>query len=157
MRLCLSRADWEGPSQVHESMARASPYQSAVPHSSGVGVLTVDDQPVFRAAACELIESTPGFFVLGEAAGGSEALLLVNEVEPELVLVDMRMPDMDGIETARRIRKDHPRTVVVLISLDEPSELAAALSTSGAAAFVLKQDFGPALLRRLWSAYGQSE
>jgi DNA-binding NarL/FixJ family response regulator len=122
-----------------------------------VGVLTVDDQPVFRAAACELIDSTPGFFVLGEAAGGSEALSLVNEVEPELVLVDMRMPDMDGIETARRIRKEHPRTVVVLISLDEPTELASALSTSGAAAFVLKQDFGPALLRRLWSAYGQSD
>ena len=138
-------------------MARASPYQRAAPHCAGVGVLTVDDQPVFRAAARELIDSTPGFFVLGEAADGSEALTLVTEVEPELVLVDLRMPGMDGIETARRIHKDHPRAVVVLISLDEPSELASALSTSGAAAFVLKQDFGPALLRRLWSAYGQSD
>ena len=138
-------------------MARNLPHQRAARHSSGVGVLTVDDQPVFRDAACELIDSTPGFFVLGEAAGGSEALLLVNEFEPELVLVDLRMPDMDGIETARRIRKDHPHAVVVLISLDEPTELASALSTSGAAAFVLKQDFGPALLRRLWSAYGQSD
>jgi DNA-binding NarL/FixJ family response regulator len=128
-------------------MARASPYQRVARHSSGVGVLTVDDQPVFRAAACELIDSTPGFFVLGEAAGGSEALSLVNEFEP----------DMDGIETARRIRKDHPLAVVVLISLDEPIELASALSTSGAAAFVLKQDFGPALLRHLWFAYGQSD
>lgn len=147
----------EGPSQGHESMAPASTHQPAARRSSGVGVLTVDDQPVFRAAACELIDSTPGFYVLGEAAGGSEALSLVNEFEPELVLVDLRMPDMDGIETARRIREDHPLAVVVLISLDEPTELASALSTSGAAAFVLKQDFGPALLRRLWSAYGQSD
>jgi DNA-binding NarL/FixJ family response regulator len=138
-------------------MAQASPYSRPVPESSGVGVLTVDDQPVFRAAACELIESTPGFFVLGEAAGGSEALSIVRQVEPELVLVDLRMPGMSGIETARRIRTERPRSVVVLVSLDEPVELRSALATSGAAAFVLKQDFGPALLRRLWSAYGQCD
>lgn len=115
----------------------------------------MDDQAVFRAAVCELVDSTPGFFVLGEAARGSEALSLVSELEPELVLVDLRMPGMNGIETARRIGRDHPRSVVVLISLDEPAELPSALSASGAAAFALKQDLGPALLRRLWSAYGQ--
>lgn len=138
-------------------MAQASPHSRLAPGSSEVGVLTVDDQAVFRAAARELIDSTPGFFVLGEAAGGSEALSLVSQLDPELVLVDLRMPGMNGIETARRIRREHPRSVVVLISLDEPVELRSALATSGAAGFVLKQDFGPAALRRLWSSYGQCD
>src|SRR5687767_9530806 len=84
-----------------------------------VGVVTVDDQAVFRAAARELIDATPGFRAIGEAASGPEGVRLINETDPELVLLDVRMPGMDGIETARRVTAEHPRSVIVLISIED--------------------------------------
>ena len=119
-----------------------------------VGVVTVDDQPFFREAAREVVEATPGFVAVGEASSGEEALGVVDELEPQLVLVDVRMPRMDGIETAQRIRASHPGVVVVLISIEEEGNVPAATKTCGAAAFVSKRDFRPRLLQRLWSAHG---
>jgi DNA-binding NarL/FixJ family response regulator len=115
-----------------------------------IGVVTVDDQPVFLKAARDVISATPGFASVGEASSGNEALAVVDEQQPELVLVDVRMPGMDGIEVAGRIKAAHPEVVVVLISLEEPANAPAAATSSGAAALVCKQDFGPRLLRRLW-------
>jgi DNA-binding NarL/FixJ family response regulator len=64
------------------------------------------------------------------------------------------MPGIGGIEAARRITSAHPDTVVVLISIEEPDEFSHAARASGAAALVRKQDFGPALLRSLWTMHG---
>jgi two-component system invasion response regulator UvrY len=118
-----------------------------------VGVVTVDDQPVFLKAARDVIRATPGFASVGQACSGEEALAVVDEQRPELVLVDLRMPGMDGIEVARSIKATHPEVIVVLISLEEPENAPDAASSSGAAALVCKQDFGPRLLRRLWLAH----
>jgi DNA-binding NarL/FixJ family response regulator len=120
-----------------------------------VGVVTVDDQAVFRSVAREVIEATPGFAPVGEACSGEEALTVVDERAPRLVLVDVRMPDMDGVETAKRIKAAHPEMVVVLISIQEPEEIPAEAATSGAEALVRKQDFGPAVLRGLWVDHGR--
>jgi two-component system invasion response regulator UvrY len=120
-----------------------------------VEVVTVDDQAIFRAVARDVIEATPGFRAVGEASSGEEALRLVDELEPQLVLLDVRMPGMDGIETARRLRAAHPATVVVLISLAESADLPSSAGACGVAALVRKQDFRPALLRSLWSAHGR--
>jgi two-component system invasion response regulator UvrY len=120
-----------------------------------VEVVTVDDQAIFRAVARDVIEATPGFRAVGEASSGEEALRLVDELEPQLVLLDVRMPGMDGIETARRLRAAHPAPVVVLVSLAESADLPSSAGACGAAALVRKQDFRPALLRSLWSAHGR--
>jgi two-component system, NarL family, invasion response regulator UvrY len=125
-----------------------------IARSSAVGVVTVDDQAVFREVAHELVDATPGFSPVGEAASGEEALRLVGEQRPGLVLVDLQMPDMDGVETARCISRDYPWAVVVLISVDEPLDVPATVSQSGATAFVRKQDLEPATLGGLWSAHG---
>jgi len=117
--------------------------------ADSVSVLTVDDQPFFRAAAREVIETTAGFESVGEAASGEEALRLVDECEPRLVLVDVRMPGMDGVETARRIKAEHPEVLVVLISIEERANLPSEVETADAE-LVRKQDFCPALLRSLW-------
>ena len=119
-----------------------------------VRVVTVDDQPFFRDAAREVIDATPGFEAIGEASSGEEALGLVDEVEPELVLIDVRMAGMDGIATAERIRAAHPQVVVVLISIEDPADVPAEARTCGAAALVRKQDFKPRLLQHLWVAHG---
>jgi two-component system, NarL family, invasion response regulator UvrY len=119
-----------------------------------VSVVTVDDQPFFRDAARDVIEATPGFEAVGEASSGEEALGIVEELAPRLVLVDVRMPEMDGIETTRRIKAAHPEVVVVLISIEDATNIPAAARTSGAAGHMQKQDFGPVALKRLWSAHG---
>jgi two-component system, NarL family, invasion response regulator UvrY len=121
---------------------------------SAVGVLIVDDQAVFRDLARLVLRTTRGFTSVGEADSGEKALELIDELKPELVLVDVRMPGMGGIEAARQIRANHPEAIVVLISLEDPRDLASAAEDSGAIALVRKQDFGPAMLRDLWAKYG---
>jgi DNA-binding NarL/FixJ family response regulator len=120
-----------------------------------VGVLTIDDQAVFRRVAEDVITATPGFEPVGEAECGEEGVAAVDRLRPQLVLLDVRMPGLGGIETARRITSAHPDTVVVLISIEEPDEFAHAARGSGAAALVRKQDFGPLLLRSLWTMHGR--
>jgi two-component system, NarL family, invasion response regulator UvrY len=119
-----------------------------------VSVVTVDDQAVFRGVACDVIRATSGFETVGEADCGETALALVNELRPQLVLLDVRMPGIDGVETAQCIKSAHPSTVVVLISIEDSTNLPAAAAESGADALVRKQDFGPSMLRGLWAAHG---
>jgi two-component system, NarL family, invasion response regulator UvrY len=119
-----------------------------------VGVLVVDDQLVFRQVAHEVIDATKDFEMIGEAASGAHALVAAAELHPDLVLLDVRMPGMDGIETAARLRDEQPSSVVVLITVEEAPNLPAGFASCGAALLVRKQDFGPALLRRVWKAHG---
>jgi two-component system, NarL family, invasion response regulator UvrY len=119
-----------------------------------VSVVTIDDQAVFRKVARELIEATEGFESVGEAESGEAALTLIDELRPQLALVDVRMPGMDGIETTKRIKSMHPSTVVVLISIESAGNIPAEASDCGASGLVRKQDFGPAKLRDIWSVHG---
>jgi two-component system, NarL family, invasion response regulator UvrY len=117
---------------------------------ASVGVIVVDDQEAFRRVAREVIEATPGFEALGEAACADEALALAEHVHPDLVLIDVRMPRVDGLETARRLHAAGPGRTIVLLSTEHVDELPAC----GAATFVRKEDFGPDTLRRLWAEHG---
>jgi DNA-binding NarL/FixJ family response regulator len=118
--------------------------------SAAVTVLTVDDQETFRRAARELVAAAEGFLQVGEARSGVEALRMAHEIGPDLILLDVRMPGMDGLETARRLEHDVPEATVVLMSLDElPSHVA-----RDAPAHVLKQDLSVTKLRELWLRHG---
>jgi CheY-like chemotaxis protein len=114
-----------------------------------VTVLAVDDQPVFLRAAHALIAATPGFEQVGEASSGPEALAKAAALRPDLVLLDVRMPGMDGIETARRLADNGGGAVVVLISLEAVPEP----PTGSVAAHVRKQDLSVRTLQDLWSAH----
>src|SRR4051794_41918513 len=81
-----------------------------------VRVLTVDDQAPFREVARDLVEVTPGFAAVGEAESGEEALVMTRSVAPDLILLDLRMSGMDGLETARRLSAGHPPAGIVLVS-----------------------------------------
>jgi DNA-binding NarL/FixJ family response regulator len=119
-----------------------------------VRVLTVDDQPVFLEAARALIDSTPGFTLAGEAASGAAALEEVERLEPDMVLLDVRMPGLGGIETARRLAASHPHTVVVLVTGHDAGDVDTLAENSGAVALVLKDRLRPRLLRELWATHG---
>jgi DNA-binding NarL/FixJ family response regulator len=99
-----------------------------------VAVLAVDDQPIFLRAARQLIADTR------QATSGREALDMAAALHPDLVLLDVRMPEMDGIETARRLVALDSRVVVVLVSLEETPELPASLPSVGVAVHLSKQD-----------------
>jgi two-component system invasion response regulator UvrY len=118
-----------------------------------VTVLTVDDQRIFLQTARSLIEATPGFEQVGEAASGEEALELAADLRPDLVLVDVRMPGMDGVETARRLTLADPDATVVLISLEDVPQLSSAVARAGAAGYVRKQDLSTRSLPELWARY----
>ena len=101
-----------------------------------------------------MIDATPGFEALAEAASGHEALRLSAALEPDLVLMDVRMPGMDGIETACRLRDAQPTLIVALISLEDPEDVEKRAHGCGAVALLAKQDFCPAVLQRLWDTHG---
>lgn len=118
-----------------------------------VTVLAVDDQEVFRRVVRGLIVATPGFEQVGEAASGPEALELVAELHPDLVLIDVRMPGMDGIETARLLAEVDDRAVVVLTSIEALPELPSVVALREAEAYIRKQDLTTSALREVWEAH----
>jgi pilus assembly protein CpaE len=113
-------------------------------------VLVVDDQAPFRFAAKAVLRRLEGFELAGEAASGAEAIALVQELRPHLVLMDINMPGMSGIEAAQHITAAHPDVVVFLCSTYDLADLPRSAASSGASGYVNKERFGADALRRLW-------
>ncbi len=101
-----------------------------------IRLIVVDDSPPARHGLCAILAESPGIEIVGEASQGLEALRLVEEVQPQTALMDVRMPVMDGMEAARRIKQRWPQTRVVLISMYADHEDEAL--KAGADAFVVK-------------------
>ena len=115
-----------------------------------VRVLVVDDQEPFRAAMRAVVEETDGFAVVGSATSGEEALTASAELRPDLVLMDVNLPGIDGIEATRRLSAAQDRPVVVLLSTYDEDQFD--LAGCGAVAYVAKASFGPERLTAAWTA-----
>jgi DNA-binding NarL/FixJ family response regulator len=103
-------------------------------------VLIVDDHPSFRASARRMFEAD-GYEVVGEAEDGGAALAAARQLRPELVLLDVRLPDVDGFELARRLLDaSGPTPKIVLTSSHDSSDLGDAIGASGAQGFVAKSE-----------------
>jgi DNA-binding NarL/FixJ family response regulator len=120
-----------------------------------VRVLIVDDQQPFRLAARTVVELTEGFEVTGEAETGEAAVDAARELRPDLVLMDVNLPGMDGLEATRRILGESAgRVVVLMLSTYEADEYAPRATEAGAAAYIPKSEFEPDRLAEAWSAAG---
>ena len=115
-----------------------------------VRVLVVDDQRPFRVAAASVLRRTPGFALVGEAGSGEDGVEKARELIPDLVLMDIRMPGIGGIEATRQVLEAVPTAVVFLCSTYERADLPVDAPASGASAYLHKEELRPQLLERLW-------
>jgi DNA-binding NarL/FixJ family response regulator len=117
-----------------------------------VRVLIVDDQEPFRLAARMVVDATDGFEVVGEAESGEDSVTMAAQLVPDLVLMDVNLPGIDGLEATRRILAAERPPVVLLLSTYEEEEYAPRAAECGAAAYIPKAVFGPDRLEVAWEA-----
>jgi DNA-binding NarL/FixJ family response regulator len=103
-----------------------------------VKVLVVDDHPVFREGFAALLENIDEVAVVGTAANGVDALAAVGELAPDVVVMDVQMPDMDGIEATRRVLTEHPGVGVVVLTMSEEDATVFDAVRAGARGYLLK-------------------
>jgi DNA-binding NarL/FixJ family response regulator len=117
-----------------------------------VSVLIVDDQAPFLGAMSAVIEETDGFQVVAHVTSGEEAVATASALLPDLVLMDVNLPGIDGLEATRRLRGRTSPPVVLLLSTYDEDAGARFIAECGAAAYVTKSAFGPERLREAWTA-----
>ena len=117
-----------------------------------VRVLIVDDQEPFRRAMAAVVDATDGFEVTGFATTAEESLTAIPELSPDLVLMDIHLPGIDGIEAARRITSTPDGPKVVLLSTYDEDQFD--LDGCGCMAYIAKADFGPDRLSETWALTG---
>ena len=118
-----------------------------------VRVLIVDDQAPFRMAARMVVDATDGFEVAGEAETGEDSVTMAAELRPDLVLMDVNLPGINGLDATRQILAEGAGAVVVLLlSTYEEDEYAPRAAECGAAAYIPKAVFGPDRLEDAWAA-----
>ena len=116
-----------------------------------VRVLIVDDQEPFRMAARMVVEATDGFDVVGEAETGEDSVEMARDLQPDLVLMDVNLPGISGLDATRQILAvNGSRVVVLLLSTYEEEEYAPRAAECGAAAYIPKAVFGPDRLQSAW-------
>ena len=121
-----------------------------------VRVLVVDDQPPFRAAAAAVVELTDDFELVGEVETGEAAVEAARELGPDLVLMDVNLPGINGLEATRQIldnaASEGAPVVVLVLSTYEAAEYAPRAAEAGAASYIPKSEFSPDRLAEAWSA-----
>lgn len=121
-----------------------------------VSVLIVDDQAPFRLAARAVVEATSGFDVVGEVETGEASLDAARRLHPDLVLMDVNLPGISGLEATQRILAEHDgrRPVVIVLSTYEAAEYEPRATEAGASGYITKSEFSPDRLEAAWAAAG---
>jgi len=104
-----------------------------------IRVLVADDHPVFRAGMLTVLADLPDVEVVGQAADGAEAIELAGSLRPDVVLMDLRMPGVGGLEATARIRVEHPTIAVVVLTMDFDDDSLFAALRAGARGYLLKE------------------
>ncbi len=105
---------------------------------SNISVLIVDDHPLLRQGLSRLLELEGGITVIGQASNGIEALRLADQLDPDVVLLDINMPGMNGIEVAKTLRKQHPSTEILTLTIHDNESYVNEMIRVGAKGYLLK-------------------
>jgi DNA-binding NarL/FixJ family response regulator len=103
-------------------------------------ILVADDHDIIRRGLRALLTAHDGWMICGEAATGREAVALAEQLKPDVVILDISMPELNGLEAARKIRKSLPETEVLILSLHYSDELVRNVVEAGARAYIVKSD-----------------
>ena len=117
--------------------------------SSPIRVLIAEDDEPFRASLRELVERQPELSVVAEAKDGLRAIELADEIPIDAVVVDIHMPQIDGVTAVTRLRQDHPTLCLIAITADRDEKLLRAVEEAGADAVMLKEELVDTLVERL--------
>jgi DNA-binding NarL/FixJ family response regulator len=108
-------------------------------------VLIADDHELVRRGLRSLLASRPGWDICGEARDGVEAIAMTRDLEPDIILLDVTMPRLNGLEAARVIHREFPRTPILILSQHDPDEISASALEAGARGFVSKSEVADSL------------
>ena len=114
--------------------------------------MVVDDHELLRAGTRRILDQADGYYVVGEAGNGEDALQVIADVEPDVVLVDIKLPTINGIELARRIAADFPKVVVLILSAYDDENYVRAALAAGVAGYLLKTMASDELIRSIGAA-----
>lgn len=121
---------------------------------SVIRILLVDDQTIIRDGLRALLEACPDIRVVAEANNGRQAYEMVREHRPDIVLMDIRMPETDGVEATRLIKKDYPETTVIVLTTFDDDEYIINAMTCGASGYLLKDIGGEKLIEAIRDGFG---
>jgi len=110
--------------------------------NSKTRVLVADDHPLFRQSVITVLKNEPDLKVVGEASNGIEAIRMVEELSPDVVLMDITMPELDGLEATRQIKEKHPEIAVVVLTIHDDEQHVVEILEAGAAGYLTKSVFG---------------
>ncbi len=117
-----------------------------------ITILIADDHPMLRDGITLLLEKEADFEVVGQAADGEEAVRLAKEKAPRVVLMDIEMPKIDGLEATKQIKAAHPETSILVLTVHDDEEYIAALLEAGATGYLLKTTYGKELVQAIRAA-----
>ena len=118
-----------------------------------IRVLIVDDDARFRRFAKRILSNEPDMEVVGEAGDGQEAILKARELKPDVVLMDLRMPGMNGIDATRQMKKEMPVVRVIILTLYDFEEYREAATTAGTVNYILKKSMNGDLIPAIRNAF----
>jgi CheY-like chemotaxis protein/anti-sigma regulatory factor (Ser/Thr protein kinase) len=122
------------------------------PASKAAGVrrvLLVDDHAMVRQGLRAVLDAYPDLSIIGEAADGREAVSITKKRTPDVIIMDINMPRMDGIEATRRIKQERPETIIIAVSVNDTPQIRESLQKAGASAFVSKDEAGERLYQTI--------
>jgi signal transduction histidine kinase len=128
--------------------------QVSMPVAKAAGVrrvLLVDDHAMVRQGLRAILDHYPDLLIVGEAADGREAVSIATKRAPDVIIMDINMPRMDGIEATKRIKQEHPGTVIIAVSVNDTPHLRDSMQKAGASAFVSKEEAGERLYETIIS------